>query len=302
MSGKRVCGWLVLALLFNGHSAEAVTRTYEAVVTYSFGPHSDLFPAGRAVVVSYSLNSLAKDSNSDPRRGSFGGAVLSLSVSFPSRPIFAVAGPSGSVQTFDNAVEPSGRLSDQVFFYGGPISSASLLDGEPITSLEVDFLSDFVAPSKPPSMLTSDALPLSMLPVIDAVVFFQTRSGYTQVNFAAAPVGPPGAVPLTSANLPGFRFWVRISDSRFGTLATPCPGGTLCVAGAIANRAELFVRIDGPKGNGRLWPSIIKFNTTKTEVWIQQIKTGDTRYYLLPPLSQDSESLPGLVDKTGFPP
>jgi hypothetical protein len=39
-----------------------------------------------------------------------------------------------------------------------------------------------------------------------------------------------------------------------------------------------------------------------TEVWIQQISTGSTKYYLLPALAQNSGTLPGLVDRTGFRP
>lgn len=114
---------------------------------------------------------------------------------------------------------------------------------------------------------------------------------------------PPSVPGLTSESLPGFRFWVRISDSRIGTAAnTPCPDETVCVSGAIPMRAEVFVRIVGPKPNGYLWPNIVKFNTTKTEVWIEQIKTGETNYYLLPALDRDGDTLPGLVDKTGFLP
>ncbi len=114
---------------------------------------------------------------------------------------------------------------------------------------------------------------------------------------------PPAVPGLTSPSLPGYRFWVRIGDNRLGIAAnTPCPAETICVAGAIPTRAEIFVRIVGPKSNGRLWPNIIKFNTTKSEVWIQQISTGTTKYYELSALAQDSETLPGLVDKTGFLP
>lgn len=114
---------------------------------------------------------------------------------------------------------------------------------------------------------------------------------------------PPAVPGLTSPSLPGFRFWVRISDSRIGSAAsTPCPAETICVAGAIPTRAEIFVRIVGPKPNGYLWPNVIKFNTTKSEVWIQQASTGIVKYYVLPALAQDSETLPGLVDKTGFLP
>ena len=116
------------------------------------------------------------------------------------------------------------------------------------------------------------------------------------------PRAPPATPAITSSQLPNFRFWVRISDTRIGTPVADCLAETVCVAGAIPTRAEVFVRIVGPKPNGRLWPNIVKFNTTKTEVWIQQITTGATRYYKLPALAPDSETLPGLVDKTGFLP
>jgi hypothetical protein len=117
----------------------------------------------------------------------------------------------------------------------------------------------------------------------------------------AAPPTPTTGV-ITSSQYPNFRFWVRISDIRTGTAVADCLPETVCIAGAIPTRAEVFLRIVGPKPNGRLWPNIVKFNTTKTEVWIQQITTGVTKYYLLPALTPDSEVLPGLVDKTGFLP
>lgn len=113
---------------------------------------------------------------------------------------------------------------------------------------------------------------------------------------------PPSAPALTSSEYPNFRFWVRISDTRPGTSVAGCLPETVCVAGAIPTRAEVFVRIVGPKSNGFLWPNVVKFNTTKTEVWIQQISTGAIQYYLLPALPTDSDTLPGVVDKTGFLP
>ena len=113
---------------------------------------------------------------------------------------------------------------------------------------------------------------------------------------------PPSVVPIISPELPDFRFWVRIGEARIGTEVADCPRETVCVAGAIPTRAEIFVRIVGPKPNGYLWPTIVKLNTSKTEVWIEQISTGETKYYLLPALAPDSETLPGLVDRTGFRP
>lgn len=112
----------------------------------------------------------------------------------------------------------------------------------------------------------------------------------------------PTTGQIISPEYPNFRFWVRISDVRLGKEVVDCLSETVCVAGAIPTRAEILIRIVGPKANGYLWPNIVKFNTTKTEVWIQQISTGRTKYYSLPALAQDSTTLPGLVDRTGFLP
>ncbi len=127
------------------------------------------------------------------------------------------------------------------------------------------------------------------------------RAHLTQVLPPADPP-PPSAPALTTSEYPNFRFWVRIGDTRLGTTVSGCLPETVCVAGSIPTRAEVFVRIVGPKSNGYLWPNIVKFNTTKTEVWIQQISTGTIQYYQLPALPIDSATLPGVVDKTGFLP
>lgn len=113
---------------------------------------------------------------------------------------------------------------------------------------------------------------------------------------------PPGSAPIRSRDYPGFLFWVRISGNRIGTQVFDCVPETVCVAGAIADRSEVLLRIVGPKSNGFLWANIVKFNTTATEIWIREEATGRTRYYALPALAQDSDVLPGLVDKTAFLP
>jgi|CXWL01.1.fsa_nt_gi hypothetical protein len=119
-------------------------------------------------------------------------------------------------------------------------------------------------------------------------------------SFVAPPTPP--ATGVTTPSLPGFRFWAQINGERVATPVTTCTGETACLAGAIPSRAEVFIRIVGPKPNGYLWPNIVKFNTSVTEIWIEQISTGRIRYYLLPALAADSSTLPGLVDKTGFLP
>lgn len=115
------------------------------------------------------------------------------------------------------------------------------------------------------------------------------------------PEGPP----IVSQALPGFRFWVRISagaDERRGAPLTSCFPETVCIAGAVPDRAEVLLRIVGPKPNGRLWPSLVKLSTSRVEVWIEQVDTGLLRYYVLEGAGPGSSELPGRFDRTGFPP
>lgn len=129
--------------------------------------------------------------------------------------------------------------------------------------------------------------------------FNGTPGGTT--SFESLPEPPAGAW-LTTSQLPGYQFKVRISGSLTGSQVTPCVPETLCVSGAVAGRTEVFVRIVGPKPNGFLWPNIIKFNTSQVEVWIEQLSTGQRNFYLLPASAADSGDLPGLFDKNGFLP
>lgn len=167
------------------------------------------------------------------------------------------------------------------------------------------FICSDTSPSTPPAqMFQSSSGGQLWTPVTSTDP--EARALGIRARFAEAPEvpvpPPPPTGPITSPELEDFRFWVRISDSRIGTPVADCLPETVCVAGAIPTRAEVFVRIVGPKPNGYLWPNIVKFNTTKTEVWIEQISTGSVRYYLLPALQPDSDTLPGIVDKKGFLP
>lgn len=118
------------------------------------------------------------------------------------------------------------------------------------------------------------------------------------------PDPPPPAGPwLTTSELPGFRVKAQVAGIA-GQPVTPCIGETLCVAGAVPDRAELFVRVVGPKPNGKLWPTLVKFSTSQIEVWIEQTGSGVVRYYKLPAVTPGEErlSLDGLADKLGFEP
>jgi hypothetical protein len=124
---------------------------------------------------------------------------------------------------------------------------------------------------------------------------------------ATTPVGGGGGGGdfLTSAAFPNFRFRVRIFNTTpplAGRKESDCIPETLCVSGAIAGRSEVFVRIVGPRPNGFLWPTIVRFTPSRVEVDIQQISTGITKTYVLPAVPADSDELSGLQDRTGFRP
>lgn len=124
----------------------------------------------------------------------------------------------------------------------------------------------------------------------------------------APPPPPPGDPPppagpwLTTSQLPGYQFKVRINGSALGTQVADCVPETLCVAGAIPTRAELFLRIIGPRPNGFLWDQVIRFTTSRLEVWVQRLSSGQINYYDLPAVPTDSTELPGLVDREAFTP
>ena len=128
---------------------------------------------------------------------------------------------------------------------------------------------------------------------------------YTAAGSADPP--PPAGPWLTTPELPGFRVKARFTTSGgaiAGQSVTPCIGETLCVAGALPDRAELFVRVVGPKPNGKLWPTLVKFSTSRIEVWIEQTGSGAVRYYELPAVTPGEQllDLDGLADKLGFDP
>lgn len=111
---------------------------------------------------------------------------------------------------------------------------------------------------------------------------------------------------LTSSNFPDFRFRVRIIPPGGATIQgrkeNVCIPDTLCVSGALAGRSEVFLRIIGPRPNGFLWPTIVRFTPSRVEVDIQQISTGILKTYVLPAVPPESDELCGLQDRMGFLP
>jgi ELWxxDGT repeat protein len=120
----------------------------------------------------------------------------------------------------------------------------------------------------------------------------------------SAPPPPSGGGWVTSEELPGFRVKARITAGGVAqpVRKEPCIADTLCLSGAVRGRPELFVRVVGPRPNGFLWPTLVRFTTSTVEVWIEQVKTGALRYYLLEGVTPESSELNGLVDREGFRP
>jgi len=149
---------------------------------------------------------------------------------------------------------------------------------------------------------------LVSVPLPDKLLFYMpfqsAQGGPLGWSFASlpvtAPVPPPGAW-LESAGLPGFRFKVQIDGGITGRQESACLARTLCVSGALPGRSEVFLRISGPRPNGRLWPALIKLTASAADVWVLQTATGHLRHYRLEG-SESGSTLPGILDRDGFGP
>lgn len=139
-------------------------------------------------------------------------------------------------------------------------------------------------------------------------VFFSASNGHAGAQIWAIPrdslgdPDPPGGPWLANDQAPGFRFKVRFAGGVAGQAEPSCLPETLCVSGALPGRAEVFLRVVGPRPNGFVWPTLVKFSTASVEVWIEQRYSGVRRYYLLPGARPDFDELPGLFDRDAFRP
>lgn len=141
------------------------------------------------------------------------------------------------------------------------------------------------------------------------VVFGRFSTAFSALRPFLAPEPeeepPPDDGFLRTDALPGFKFRVEITGgggTREGTKDDDCIPETLCVSGAIPGRSEVFVRIVGPKPNGKLWPTLVKFTTSRVEVTIVQEASGEERRYVLEGAAPGTSDLPGLFDRGGFDP
>lgn len=153
------------------------------------------------------------------------------------------------------------------------------------------------------------------VPPLDAgpytLVILDNRSGAAlhqqgfEVTDAGAPQ-PPEGESLVSDEVPGFRFKVRITgqggDRRPGILEEVCLPETVCAGGAVEGRTEVLLRVVGPKPNGYLWPTFVRFTTSMVEVWVERVDTGEVRYYRLAPTVPGGDELEAGFDREGFEP
>lgn len=58
----------------------------------------------------------------------------------------------------------------------------------------------------------------------------------------------------------------------------------------------------GPKPNGHLWPTLVRFTTSTVDLWIEKPATGETRHYRLEGAGPGSSDLTGHFDREGFLP
>jgi hypothetical protein len=111
---------------------------------------------------------------------------------------------------------------------------------------------------------------------------------------------------LTTPAFPDFRFRVQIfqqaDQSLLGRKENDCIPETLCVSGAVRGRSEVFLRIIGPRPNGFLWPTLVRFTPSRVMVEIEQLSTAIVKVYELPAVPPDVPELSGLQDRTGFQP
>lgn len=127
----------------------------------------------------------------------------------------------------------------------------------------------------------------------------------TQFGDFSAFLDPPDAGFFHSTIFPDFAFKVEITaggESRIGKREGVCLPETECVSGALEGRTEVLLRIIGPRPNGKLWPTLVKFTTSRVDVWIRQLSTGVEKHYVLEGAAPGVDELPGLFDRDGFDP
>lgn len=134
---------------------------------------------------------------------------------------------------------------------------------------------------------------------------------FDDIEFADDSAGgtdpdPPYGSWIDDPDLPGFDAQVRITPAGAPAIQAAaedaCIPETLCVAGALAGRPEIFVKVIGPRPNGFLWVQLIRFTPSEVEVWLRQESTGLVNYYRLDALPPTGAPLVGVEDRTAYLP
>lgn len=135
-----------------------------------------------------------------------------------------------------------------------------------------------------------------------------------RAGVSAVPLGRPrnadhgtagGAATFIPEAFPEFRLSVKILVDGVELpvrVEDDCLAETVCVSGALPGRSELFLRIIGPRPNGRLWVNLVRFTTSRVEVEIEQLATGESQTYVLGQVPPQSDQLPGRLDREAFSP
>lgn len=134
--------------------------------------------------------------------------------------------------------------------------------------------------------------------------FSPARTGAYTLHLACAggqSQPRPGSGWFSDPQYPDFRFHVEI-DGREARREEDCQPDTVCVSGALPGRSELFLRILGPRPNGFLWPTLIRFTPSEVRVSIYQHSSARTKTYVLDAVPPGTTDLPGLQDRLAFRP
>ncbi len=136
---------------------------------------------------------------------------------------------------------------------------------------------------------------------------------FVRGTLSAAPPPPPPPPPppadpyIMSDEFPDFRFRVTFRPAEnqadiAGVKEEQCLPETVCVSGSRSGRAELFIRLLGPRLNGFLHLNLVRFTPAEVQVEIEQLNTAVRKSYVLRRIPRDSDELTGLVDRTAFLP
>jgi hypothetical protein len=230
---------------------------------------------------------------------------------------------NGTITTHDFVTDPPDTIYFDIFFFQGQagqtitatMSSNAfnpfLILFDPDVNLVAD--DDDSGPGNAARIVftldqTSPDWSLALTPLEDDVTGPYTLSLQCSGN-PPPPPPPPGPVCPSGyfgdASYPDFCFRVTIGnpgDTVSGTREPDCIQETVCTSGRLAGRSEVFVRIIGPRPNGFLWPTIVRFTPARVLVDIHQLSTTQTNTYLLPAVPPGVDDISGLQDRTGFLP